>query len=391
MKKIVFLNHWARQMGGAEFSLLELLRYAATRFDCLLVTAENGPLAEEAKKLGISHVCVSGSKHIESIKRDALAASVLKNLPAFFSYLFFVLRLFVLLKKIKPDLIHANVPKSHVALGLILRMGAGGKGMMHIREIFAGHTLPFYLYRFLFTRKTVGIAISRAVYESLPFSLQKRSTIIYNGITIPHVGHNVNRGKKPLRLLYLGRIVPWKGCHELLDIVEGLMTGSRHIVTLSLVGSTAYWDDDYRSQLKSRIKNSPALVRYVKLMEHQQDVGLIFRAHDIFCTTSYREPFGRSTAEAQAHGLPAIAYDSGGADEIILHGKTGFLVKWGDRAGFEKAIITLCENRALLKKMGTNGAHHAEKMFDSARQGRKQVTFLMRTINSERMQQLKRG
>ncbi|MFP4415842.1 MAG: glycosyltransferase family 4 protein [Chitinispirillaceae bacterium] len=382
MKKVVFLTHWAQHMGGAEYSLLELLRYAVKQFDCYLVTTEDGPLVDRAIQFGVTHRCVPCSSQIELFRRGNLLSAGFKNIPALFGYIVFVIRLFFLLRKVNPDIIHANVPKSHISLGLLLRMGLHAEGVIHIREIFERKTFAYHIYSRLISRRIRGIAISHAVYRNLPSHMQKCSTVIYNGIHIPPAFPRYKRTYRPLRLLYLGRIVPWKGCHELLDIVEELLHTRPRLLTLSLVGNTAYWDIEYRNQLHKRIEESSCLHGFVTLKRHQDSIAEIFSEHDIFCTTSYMEPFGRSTAEAQAYGLPVIAYNSGGVDEVVVDGKSGILVKWQERAQFQKAIITISENRTLIGSMGAYGAKHAAANFESSRQGQKMIDFLMKLVDS---------
>ena len=50
----------------------------------------------------------------------------------------------------------------------------------------------------------------------------------------------------------------------------------------------------------------------------------------------FDEPFGLSVAEAMCCGTPVIAFNRGSMPELILHGKTGFLVKSMEEA--EEAV-----------------------------------------------------
>ena len=47
---------------------------------------------------------------------------------------------------------------------------------------------------------------------------------------------------------------------------------------------------------------------------------------------NFDEPFGMSVAEAMLCGTPVIAFNRGSMSELIIHGKTGFLVDTADQA-----------------------------------------------------------
>jgi glycosyltransferase involved in cell wall biosynthesis len=51
-------------------------------------------------------------------------------------------------------------------------------------------------------------------------------------------------------------------------------------------------------------------------------------AHALLHPISFNEPFGLSVAEAMMCGTPVIAFNLGSMPELILSGKTGFLVEY---------------------------------------------------------------
>jgi len=68
----------------------------------------------------------------------------------------------------------------------------------------------------------------------------------------------------------------------------------------------------------------------------------------------FEEPFGLSVAEAMMSGTPVIAFNRGSMPELIMDGKTGFLVK--DVAEATKAVGKLstidpqfCRDHAIKK------------------------------------------
>ncbi|HYF58299.1 MAG TPA: glycosyltransferase [Burkholderiaceae bacterium] len=74
--------------------------------------------------------------------------------------------------------------------------------------------------------------------------------------------------------------------------------------------------------------------------------------------------------EAMQLGLPVVASDVPGIDEIVVHGETGFLVAEGDAAGFAEAAARLLADPALRERMGSHARrlaarHSPDAMLDA--------------------------
>ena len=366
---VLFLNHWAKQLGGAEHSLLDMLYFAGRRFTCHLITSEPGPLLERAEQMNVKcHVipCVSS---LENVRRWNFLRTLLLSWPDIIAFIAYVFRLRRVLFQIKPNLIHANVPKSHIALFMLSRIGYAGKCCFHIREIFNNRTMPAFIYKILFPRKNSAvIAISNAVKQNLPHNIISQATIIYNGVSLPHTPKKYGT-VSTLKLLYLGRVVPWKGCHILLDMLSMVIKQyPSSKVELSLVGDTLYWPDTYRNELKDKIEYLH-LSSCCYLLPHTSDTESVFLTHDIFCNASQKEPFGRVIAEAQGCGLPVIAFKTGGIPEIVIDNETGILVPYGNCNLFTDAIGRFIERPDLIERMGSHGRERVKNHFNRNNQG----------------------
>lgn len=66
---------------------------------------------------------------------------------------------------------------------------------------------------------------------------------------------------------------------------------------------------------------------------------------------------------AMWHKKPVIAVDSMSAEEYIVDGKTGYVVKSGDSSSLREKILLLWNNPTLCKEMGIQGRKHVEKYF----------------------------
>ncbi len=67
----------------------------------------------------------------------------------------------------------------------------------------------------------------------------------------------------------------------------------------------------------------------------------IYQAADLFLGTATEEAFGQTIMEAQLCGLPVVAFQAGGVDEIVRNEITGRLVRNGDAAEAVAAIRAL--------------------------------------------------
>ncbi len=378
--RVLFLNHWARSLGGAEYSLIDILTEMSQKADVFLVTSEEGALCERLNKLKITVKIISCHPDIIEIKRDSLLKDILRKWIAVAAFLAFSVKLLRYVATVKPSVIHANVPKSHITLFLIMRMGYRGKGIVHMREIFCRGSVAYNIYRMLFpySRSSV-IAISEAVRNALPSAMRAKTHVIYNGVRIGDALHQKD-APPPVKFLYLGRVVPWKGCHLIVDAFKRLLTiavpGS---ASLSIIGSTVYWNEDYRRLLIKNIKEN-GLESSVKLLEAIGDPYEAYYSHHVLCMASDYEPFGRVAAEAQSCGLPVISFATGGLPEIVMHGESGFLVPQGDLDSFTKVMTRFVFEPSMIIKMGVKGAERAKVLFNRDRQIPLIADYILNTI-----------
>ena len=68
--------------------------------------------------------------------------------------------------------------------------------------------------------------------------------------------------------------------------------------------------------------------------------------------------------EAQIMKKPVIATNVGGDPEMMVDGKTGFLVEKGDHEELIEKLRLLLEDKDLAKKMGNEGRKFIEETFN---------------------------
>jgi glycosyltransferase involved in cell wall biosynthesis len=94
----------------------------------------------------------------------------------------------------------------------------------------------------------------------------------------------------------------------------------------------------------------------------------VFAMPSISMPNGEAESFGMVFLEAQACGVPVVAYAVGGIPEVVAHGQTGFLAKEGDVAALCRYLKIFLENPDIRNAMGRAGRAWVETRFDRRRQ-----------------------
>lgn len=105
----------------------------------------------------------------------------------------------------------------------------------------------------------------------------------------------------------------------------------------------------------------------VELIAPTQQIIDYYQRSSIYLMTSAYEGFPMVLLEAQACGLPIVAYDCpSGPGEMIDNGSDGILVPYDDATAFEEALDTLMQNEGLRIEMGKKARINVAK-YDSER------------------------
>ncbi|MBI3242426.1 MAG: glycosyltransferase family 4 protein [Chloroflexi bacterium] len=155
----------------------------------------------------------------------------------------------------------------------------------------------------------------------------------------------------PLRLVFVGNVIPRKGLHTLLAAVARL-DGYRHQVSVAVIGSLTA-DTHYAQAIRRQIERdglSDNVILRGSLGE--AELASEFARSQVLVVPSSYEGFGIVYLEGMAFGLPAIATMAGAAGEIITHGENGFLIAPGDVEVLAGHIQTLMRDRERLVVMG---------------------------------------
>ncbi len=163
-------------------------------------------------------------------------------------------------------------------------------------------------------------------------------------------------GLKPddVLLLYVGRLALEKNLPTLIQAYARLQQRlgelGRDRVRLALVG-----DGPLLSTLQAA--QHPGVILAGE--KHGEDLSRWYASADLFAFPSCSETFGNVVLEAQASGLPVVAFDAQAMSERITPGADGFLVPL--HSDLAEPLLHLCQDPALRQKLGLAARARAQR------------------------------
>jgi glycosyltransferase involved in cell wall biosynthesis len=342
--KVVYLITRADR-GGAQVHVLDLIANLPPEFSPVLITGEDGYLSIEARNLGVlTYVVPSLRQPVRPL--DDLAA---------------LIAIIRLLLREKPALVHAHTSKA----GLLGRLAGF---ITNTPVVFTAHTWSFAdgISRWqrrlavpcerlaAFTGGTI-ITVSQANARlALRYSITKPRNLVsvWNGV--PDVYCRADPGSRDdIRIIMVARFVPQKD-QSLLVRAMSQVTGNWR---LQFAG-----DGWTRSEVEETAESLGVRSRVDFLGDRSDTCELLARS-DLFVLASKWEGLPISILEAMRAGLPVIATRTGGVEEAVEDGVTGFLTSPGGLAELRDCIQNLIRAPTRLHSMGEKGRRRYEEHF----------------------------
>jgi glycosyltransferase involved in cell wall biosynthesis len=209
-------------------------------------------------------------------------------------------------------------------------------GLMNTTEMRRGKRWKrsFYTRMLQYLDWTVyGCELQRDAWLAADSPMRPRSSVIYNGVDlarftaarVPGLGLRPNYGISENAFVVgsVGRLAAEKNQLPLLDAVAGLRASGAD-VHLMLVG-----DGPMRSTLEKRA-DELGISSAVTFTGAMPDVRAALKSFDVFVLPSLSETFSNAALEAMAMHVPVILTRTGGAAEMIDHGKEGYILDVAD-------------------------------------------------------------
>lgn len=139
---------------------------------------------------------------------------------------------------------------------------------------------------------------------------------VHNGLNMKHYPFSKDHDGY---LLFAGRISAEKGVHYAIEVAENLN------LPLIIAAKLDEYDVPYFKQhIEPRLSEN---IRWIGEVTEPERNRLMSNALCFLDPVQWREPFGLTLIEAAACGAPVVAFRRGSIPEIVVNGKTGFIVE----------------------------------------------------------------
>ena len=347
----ILYTHTASLIGGANRMMLSLLgALDRSRFQPLSVLPEPGPMEEELRARDVPYVILD----LRPTKRSRLAtAQLAAGLAArFVSH--------------RADVLHANDPFTY-------RLASAVSRLTHVRRICHVHHPDQTAGSMEWAFKTpphLVLVPSRYVKSKVEewlegAGLSERSVLaVGNPIDVDRfrpaadvraTRQALNLDPDALHVSILAALAPHKGhvCFlRMAAIVHRLLPRTQfHVVGSSRSGSRSHAESLTALVSELGLEGAVRLWGFVP----DQTAEDLLRASDLFVLPTQEEGFGLSVAEAQACGVPVLTSAIRPLDEVVLDGRSGWLLPPDDHESFAQRAIELLQSEERRREFSVAG------------------------------------
>lgn len=309
-----------------------------------------------------------GSGILPNLKKNKL---LYLQIPFFLLSMFF--SLFLLCRKIKPDVIHAHwiIPQGLIAVivGKLLKIPViatahGGDAFSLNNDTLSRLKIFTLKHCHTWTSNTSATAEAFGESNHIP-----KPVVIPMGVDIEHF--QSGKAYKALGeetrkiILFVGRLVEKKGVKYLIEAFSQLPLNIQKASVLWIIG-----DGDERIFLEKQAKQLG--ITNIKFWGQIQNKRLpdfyaaatIFVAPSIIDSKGDTEGQGVILLEAMASQAPIIATNAGGIPEVITHNETGLLIQANNPTVLSEAINSLLRKNHLATKFAKKAFAEVSHVYD---------------------------
>lgn len=352
MKKRIKLLHIisSLEVGGAQAVLCDLIEHLdSEQFEHKVIYFHAGPHSARLQALGVQMYQVDGA--------------LFRYDPVFF------IRLFKLVRRLKPDCIHSLLWAANVSSRVVGRM-------LGIRVISALHNNVDQdgLIRAAFDRLTLAltdqfVAVSKGVAQSLTkrdrWVPAHKISVIPNGVNVAEVrerGLQYQQSRYALGLTdehvvigSVGRFVAVKN-YRLLIKAFALVNYEHPMTRLVLVGSGP--QESALRELVHELKLDDS----VTFIGRQQAYGY-YSLFDCFALSSAKEGVSIALLEAMSFGLPCVVTNSEHTHSVLTHEHNGLVVPAHDVRALATTLGLIVTEVQLRTNLGSNAQRTVDEFF----------------------------
>ncbi|WP_299130601.1 glycosyltransferase [uncultured Winogradskyella sp.] len=231
-------------------------------------------------------------------------------------------------------------------------------------------------FKDVFKRSKLIVTSSNYLYANLLKLNAPEHKLLVNavGVDVSKFPYRKREYNSELHIVTVGRLIELKGQAYGIDAVI-LLLQKGYNIKYTIIGH----GDDFED-IKTKIHHSGYQNHiHLKGSGTQAEIAEVLLQSHVFLMTSITDTLGRAEgqglviAEAQATGLPVVAFNSGGIGDSITHNKTGYLVEEKNVKDMANSIEKFIDNLELINDMGYAAKCFVEDRFNSQKQSDKMI------------------
>jgi len=161
----------------------------------------------------------------------------------------------------------------------------------------------------------------------------------------------------------VGRLVPSKQQTHAIEILSKIR-GIGYKAELVLIGDAFLEEEKSYATLLRELTKRLNMRNFVHFLGYCDDALELMAVADAVILTSKYEGLPNVAVEAALVGRPFVSYSVGGAREIVIEGKTGYIVPQGDQGVFVQRLERLIKDQNLRVDMGTSAQKVVGNSYD---------------------------
>lgn len=342
--------------GGAQASVLSTLKTInKQQFDTYLATGPGGRLDHKFK---------GEERHlffIKALKHDVKAKYVFHDLVA-------LVQMGLVLRKVRPDIVHTNAPKAGILGRIAARIFWRKAKVVHTFHGlgFAKEQGEKHFKFFVWVEKTCAKFTDVLVFVSRKNAAEAKELGIGKGVRCEIIRAGVNFNpilplkfdpvakKASLNIPANAKIVlALANCKPLKNPLHFVFAAYKVLQQMKNVYFIFTGDGPLKDQVCTLVKNLN-IEKQVLFPGWRNDALELLAISDVYASVSLREGLPMSLLEAMSMRVPAVCYDVDGISEVITNNKTGFLVQPSDINTFADKLKVLLKHPQLLERFEAN-------------------------------------
>lgn len=215
-----------------------------------------------------------------------------------------------------------------------------------------------------FDASEYGARLDRLVHKFAAGTRERGASIVRNGVRVPDRVKEHFVGNDAPSIVVSGRIAPAKFTAEILAAFR-IILAAHPRARLHFYGGVEPRHADYARSVLA--KAGDLLGAHVVLHGAMHDAPAGLHRHDVALVLGVHQGCPNACLEALAAGVPLVANDSGGTREIVVDGRTGWLVRDTDPHTVAGAILDVLRDAPEARRRAQRGRAHVARHFSMER------------------------